>query len=166
MSSNDSVQNIGKFIKYEEFGEQFTTLLLNIVSKRTFSEILALLEKGVHVKDVIGRMLIQRTECLSTRDRNGRPKPRERIFMRAIFLSRGFWSASGYLGSVRCLAIIRRFILWRVSDEKVLLVCWKCDSTFLCNSKILCSKRYISKTCSKKLWILMLELQTKMYWYM
>ena len=32
---------------------------------------------------------------------------------RHFFLSRGFRSASGYLGSVRCLAIIRRFI----SDE-------------------------------------------------
>ena len=60
-----------------------------------------------------------------------------RRIMRAIFISRGFRSASGYLGSVRCLAFIRRFILWRVSDGKVLLVCWKCDSTFLCNSKVL-----------------------------
>ena len=30
---------------------------------------------------------------------------------RHFFLSRGFQSASGYLGSVRCLAIIQRFIL-------------------------------------------------------
>ena len=30
---------------------------------------------------------------------------------RVILLSRGFRSASGYLGSVRCFAIVRRFIL-------------------------------------------------------
>ena len=41
----------------------------------------------------------------------------------AIFLSHGFRSASGYLGSVRYLAIIRRFRLRGVSDEEVLLVC-------------------------------------------
>ena len=48
-----------------------------------------------------------------------------------------FRSASGYLGTVRCLAIIRHFILWRVSDEKVLSVCWKYVSAFLCYSKVL-----------------------------
>ena len=48
-----------------------------------------------------------------------------------------FWSASGYLGSVRCLAVIRCFILWRVSDEKVLSVCWKYVSAIFCNSKLL-----------------------------
>ena len=51
------------------------------------------------------------------------------------FLSCGFQSASGYLSFVRCLAIIRHFILWRVSDEEELLVCWKYNSAFLCDFK-------------------------------
>ena len=66
----------------------------------------------------------------------------KQLIMRAIFLSRGFWSASGYLGSVRCLAIIWRFILWWVSDEKVLLVCWKYDFAFLCHSRF-CSTKHL-----------------------
>ena len=45
------------------------------------------------------------------------------VIMRAIFLSSGFRSASGYLGFVRCLAIIQRFILLRVSDENLLFAC-------------------------------------------
>ena len=36
---------------------------------------------------------------------------------------RGSRSASGYLGSVRYLLLSERFILSRVSDEKVHLVC-------------------------------------------
>ena len=43
---------------------------------------------------------------------------------------------SGHLGSVRCLAIIRRFIFWQISDEKILSTCWKYDSAILCKSKI------------------------------
>ena len=52
----------------------------------------------------------------------GRQKSRPLLntLLRASFFPLAwFWSASGYLGSVRCLAIIRCFILWRVSDEKV-----------------------------------------------
>ena len=41
------------------------------------------------------------------------------------------------LGSVRCLAIIRLFLLWRLSDEKVFLVRWKYDTAFLCNMQYL-----------------------------
>ena len=54
---------------------------------------------------------------------------------RHFFILRGFRSTSGYLGSFRCLAIIQRFILWRVSDKKLLSVCWKYDYAILCNSK-------------------------------
>ena len=79
------------------------------------------------------------------------PSSLYQLITRVIFLSRGFRSASGYLGSVSCLAIIRRFILWRVSDEKVLSGCWKHVSAFLCYSKVLQYKASVQPELVKRM---------------
>ena len=44
---------------------------------------------------------------------------------------------------VRCLAIIRRFILWRVSDEKVLSLCWKYDIPLFFAILKFCSTKHL-----------------------
>ena len=53
-----------------------------------------------------------------------------------------FRSASDYLGSVRCLAIIRRFILWRVSDEKELSLAENMIPLFFASLKF-CSIKHL-----------------------
>ena len=54
----------------------------------------------------------------------------------SFLVSRDFRSASGYLGSVRCLAIIRHFILTSVGRKSTFSML-KYVSAFLCYSKVL-----------------------------